>query len=48
MGNLFYRGVQPSEIEAMTYTRMEYWNSWHEIMIKAEEKHAQKLKGGKK
>jgi len=36
MGNLFFRGVNPEEIENMTYRRMKYWNRWHEIMAKAE------------
>lgn len=34
MGNLFYRRVPPSEINAMGYREMEYWNNWHEIMAK--------------
>lgn len=36
MGNLFYRRVQPSEIEGMTFSTMAYWNEWHEILAKAE------------
>lgn len=38
MGNLFYRRVAPSEIEAMDYHRMKYWNEWHKLMEKAEVK----------
>ncbi len=34
MGNLFYRRVPPSEISAMPYVEMKYWNEWHEIMAK--------------
>jgi hypothetical protein len=36
MGNLFFRRVQPSEIEAMTYGKMKYWNEWHKRMEAAE------------
>ena len=36
MGNLFYRGVSPDEIEEMTYKHMKYWNGWHEVFVKAE------------
>jgi len=46
MGNLFFRGVTPDEIENMTYRRMKYWNRWHEIMTEAERK-AMDVKGKK-
>jgi hypothetical protein len=36
MGNLFYRRVQPSEINAMDYSEMKYWNGWHLLMEQAE------------
>lgn len=36
MGNLFYRGVAPDEIENMTYQRIRYWNRWHELMSETE------------
>ena len=36
MGNLFYRGVPPSEIKAMTFSEMQYWNGWHEVIAKKE------------
>ncbi len=36
MGNLFSRKVSLSEIEAMTYGRMKYWNGWHKVMAKKE------------
>lgn len=38
MGNLFYRGVQPSEIKAMDYREMKYWNTWHDRIADAEVK----------
>jgi hypothetical protein len=44
MGNLFYRGVSPSEIEAMPFWKMKYWNQWHEIMQKADEDEIKKAK----
>jgi hypothetical protein len=36
MGNLFYRGATPSEITAMSYEELRYWNGWHDLMAKAE------------
>ena len=45
MGNLFYRGVSPGEIEAMTYRRMKYWNGWHEVFIEATTPKPTKQKG---
>jgi len=45
MGNLFYRGVQPSEIKKMEYWEMKYWNKWHEIMAKKEESLSRGLSG---
>ena len=48
MGNLFFRGVSPTEIEAMSFGRARYWNTWHEIMIDAErEEMAKKGASGK-
>lgn len=38
MGNLFYRGVQPSEIKAMGYSEMKFWNDFHDLMVEAEQK----------
>jgi hypothetical protein len=36
IGNLFYRGTQPSEIERMSYMDLVYYNEWHKIMVKTE------------
>ncbi len=47
MGNLFYRGVAPGEIESMTYNRIRYWNKWHELMSKAEEDVLKNTKKGR-
>ena len=47
MGNLFFRGVSPGEIENMTYSRIKYWNRWHELMSKAEADALKKPKKGK-
>jgi hypothetical protein len=47
-GNLFSRGVSPSEIEAMGYKRLSYWNSWHMIMAEQEKKVADENRPGKK
>lgn len=35
MGNLFYEKVPPSEINAMGYAEMQYWDGWHKLMEKA-------------
>lgn len=36
MGNLFYRGAEPTALERMSFERLRYWNRWHEAMVKAE------------
>jgi hypothetical protein len=36
MGNLFYRGATPMEIESMTFSQLRYWNRWHEVIAKAD------------
>lgn len=38
MGNLFYRGQPISEIYALSYAELKYWNGWHELMTQAEKK----------
>lgn len=38
MGNLFSRRVSTVEIKKMSYREMKYWNGWHELMSKQEEK----------
>ncbi len=44
MANLFSRKVQPDQIENMTYSRLKYWNKFHELMAKEELKAAQNMK----
>jgi hypothetical protein len=34
-GNLFFRGVAPSEITSMEYHDLKYWNEWHELIAQA-------------
>jgi hypothetical protein len=36
MGNLFFRGAHPLEIESMYFHQLSYWNGWHEAMERAE------------
>jgi len=36
IGNLFYRSVQPSELEKLSYSKMKYFNDWHKVIEKAE------------
>ncbi len=36
LGNLFFRGVAPGELEAMPYHKLRYWNDWHKVIEKAE------------
>jgi hypothetical protein len=38
MGNLFFRKQPISEIYALSYDELKYWNGWHEIMAKEERK----------
>jgi len=35
IANLLTIGVQPSEIEAMTFKRLSFYNDFAEIMVKA-------------
>lgn len=42
MGNLFYRGATPTEIESMGWASIMYWGRWAEIMAKEEKRAAQK------
>ena len=44
MGNLFYRNVSPSELKEMPYHELKYWNEWHELMVKTEQKAIKKSK----
>lgn len=36
MGNLFSRGQSISDIYALSYEELKYWNGWHELMAQAE------------
>lgn len=36
LGDLFFRGSTPSEIEAMPWHRLKYWGGWCEKMTQAE------------
>lgn len=38
LGNLFYRGQPIDVLEKMTYSRLKYWNSWHELIAEQERK----------
>ena len=42
LGNLFYRGVSPTELESMAYHRLKYWDEWHRVMADAEKKAMEK------
>ena len=44
LGNLFFRGVNPQEIESMPFHRLKYWSSWCEKMTQAEKNATEKLK----
>jgi len=46
MGNLFYRRQPVSEIKAMTYHELKYWNEWHKILDKQEAATARKITDG--
>jgi len=34
IGRLFYHGVSPSEIKAMKWQEMIYWDGWIEVLNK--------------
>ena len=36
MGNIFFRGGNPVEIEAMGYRSLKYWSDWHDMYVRAE------------
>ncbi len=36
LGDLFFRGSTPSEIESMPYHRLKYWAGWCNKMTQAE------------
>jgi len=36
MGNLFSRGVQPLDLEKMSFGQLKYWNEWHSKVSRAE------------
>lgn len=36
LGDLFFRGSSPTEIELMPYHKMKYWHGWCQKMNKAE------------
>jgi hypothetical protein len=40
MYNLMYRRFQPSEISAMDYQEMKFWNRGHELIVKADKEAA--------
>lgn len=46
MGNLFYRGATPTEIESMGWTSIMYWGKWAELMNKADKKNMEAMNGG--
>lgn len=33
IGNVFYCGASPSEIKAMSFHELRYWNSWYEVFL---------------
>lgn len=36
LGDLFYRGSSPTEIESMSYRQLKYWHDWCVLMNQAE------------
>ena len=36
LGDLFFRGMSPDEIEAMPFHRLKYWGRWCAKMSQAE------------
>jgi hypothetical protein len=48
MGNLFSRGQSIDVIRELCYTEMRYWNEWHKVMAKREDRAAQQLQNASK
>lgn len=48
IGNVFFRGASPAEINVMTYHELKYWNDWHELMTEAEKRSVDDAKSKKK
>ena len=44
LGNLFFRGAGPSELMAMPYHELRYWNEWHEVMTAEERRSAEQAR----
>lgn len=44
LGNLFFRGAGPSELMAMPFHELQYWNEWHEVMATEERRSAEQAK----
>lgn len=44
LGNLFFRGASPTELTAMPYRELRYWNEWHEVMADEERKSVERAK----
>ena len=44
IGNVFFRGAGPAEINDMTYHELRYWNEWHEVMVAEEKRSTEKAK----
>jgi hypothetical protein len=38
MGNLFYRKQSIHIIKKLRFAELKEWNSWHELMVKEEDK----------
>lgn len=45
MGNLFYRGASPTELESMSWKQLRYWNGWHVVMNNADKDAANQMRG---
>lgn len=38
IGNIFFRGASPTEINEMTFTELKYWGGWHRVMTEEEKR----------
>jgi hypothetical protein len=47
LGNLFFRGAGPSELSAMPFRELKYWNDWHEVMATEERRSAEQSRSKK-
>lgn len=47
LGDLFYRGETPTNLEAMPYSSLKYWAAWHQVLSDEENRVADEIRNNK-